>query len=97
MQSNEISDVKLAAMIAEQNRWLEESEEARPRFAVGDVVARIAFDDCFGKPVARIDGLTVERVTRIDSEHGYPTYFRLYCRGGLWAVAEGAERFFERA
>jgi len=63
-----------------------------PIFQVGDRVTAIGFTDCFGRRVQPTTGLTVERVTKLDSP-SMATYFRVLARDGFRCV-EGAERFF---
>ena len=66
----------------------------KPRFAIGDKVTARAFIDCFGKQIKATPGLTVTKITKVETGD-IPTYFRVLANEekGLGCV-EGAERFF---
>lgn len=72
----------------------------QPKFKLGDIVARNAFTDCFGKPQERIGGLTVTRVQYVPNDNPvmdpqFKPYYRVTAHDAKgWQLCEGAERFF---
>lgn len=66
-------------------------------FAVGQIVTRQAFVDCFGVSHPRIDGLRIERIALIPTElEDLKPYYRVLASNKDWSI-EGGERFFEAA